>query len=110
MELSIIQSKIHEIRGFKVILDFDLAEMYQVDTKNLNLSVKRNIRRFPSDFMFQLESSSLDSSNIKSSSSKRFKLRLTCLLEFLYRKIKDKRCTAAIARTNKRTIIVFISL
>lgn len=48
MELSIIQSKIYKIRGCKVMLDFDLAEMYQVETKGLNLSVKRNAKRFPS--------------------------------------------------------------
>ena len=49
-----IQNKIYEIRGVKVMLDFDLAEMYGVETKVLNQSVKRNIRRFPDDFMFQL--------------------------------------------------------
>jgi len=54
MNLQIIQSKIHEIRGCKVMLDFDLAELYQVETRRLNESVKRNIKRFPSDFMFQL--------------------------------------------------------
>jgi len=54
MELSNIQKKIYEIRGCKVMLDFDLAEMYQVETRALNQSVKRNIRRFPCDFMFQL--------------------------------------------------------
>ena len=54
MELSIIQSRIYEIRGSKVMLDFDLAEMYEVPTKALNQSVKRNIGRFPPDFMFQL--------------------------------------------------------
>jgi len=53
-EFSIIQSKIHIIRGQKVLLDFDLAEMYQVETRALNQSVKRNIKRFPDDFMFQL--------------------------------------------------------
>jgi len=53
-EISIIRSKIHEIRGQKVMLDFDLAEMYQVETKVLNQSVKRNVKRFPNDFMFQL--------------------------------------------------------
>jgi len=51
--LSIIQ-KIHEIRGTKVILDFNLAERYEVETRRLNEAVKRNIRRFPPDFMFQL--------------------------------------------------------
>ena len=54
MELQIIQSKIHEIRGRKIMLDFDLAEMYQVTTRILNQSVKRNMKRFPEDFMFQL--------------------------------------------------------
>lgn len=54
MELSIIQSKIYEMRGVKVMLDFDLAGMYQVETRVLNQSVKRNLKRFPSDFMFQL--------------------------------------------------------
>ena len=54
MELSIIQSKIHEIRGYRVILDKDLAVMYEVTTSNLNKAVKRNLERFPEDFMFQL--------------------------------------------------------
>ncbi|WP_303139891.1 ORF6N domain-containing protein [uncultured Parabacteroides sp.] len=54
MELRTIQSKIYEIRGQKVILDFDLAELYQSDTRSLNQAVKRNIKRFPPDFMFQL--------------------------------------------------------
>ena len=54
MELSNIQSKICEIRGCKVMLDFDLAEIFQVETRVLNQSVKRNIKRFPDDFMFQL--------------------------------------------------------
>ena len=52
--LQVIQSKIYEFRGQKVMLDRDLAEMYGVLTKALNQAVKRNIDRFPSDFMFQL--------------------------------------------------------
>ena len=52
--IQLIQSKIHEIRGQRVILDRDLAEMYGVETKVLNQAVKRNIDRFPEDFMFQL--------------------------------------------------------
>ena len=52
--LQIIQSKIYEIRGRKVMLDRDLAELYQVTTGNLNKAVKRNLKRFPPDFMFQL--------------------------------------------------------
>ena len=54
MELQVIQSKIYEIRGYKVMLDFDLAEMYQVETKRLKESVRRNLNRFPSDFMLEL--------------------------------------------------------
>ena len=54
MEISILQSKIHEVRGQKVMLDFDLALLYKVETRVLNQTVKRNISRFPEDFMFQL--------------------------------------------------------
>ncbi len=54
MEIAVIQSKIYEIRGVRVMLDKDLAELYQVITGNLNKAVKRNIKRFPPDFMFQL--------------------------------------------------------
>lgn len=49
-----IQNRIYEIRGRKVMLDFDLAVLYEVPTKALNQAVKRNIKRFPADFMFQL--------------------------------------------------------
>ncbi len=49
-----IQNLIYEIRGQKVMLDSDLATLYQVQTKVLNQAVKRNLKRFPSDFMFQL--------------------------------------------------------
>ena len=52
--LAYIQSKIYVIRGKKVMLDRDLAELYGVETRTLNQKVKRNIRRFPSDFMFQM--------------------------------------------------------
>ena len=48
-QLQVIQSKIYEIRGQKVMLDKDLAEMYDVQTKVLNQAVKRNIERFPED-------------------------------------------------------------
>jgi hypothetical protein len=54
MELELIQNKIYEIRGVKVMLDRDLAALYRVTTGNLNLSVRRNLKRFPNDFMFQL--------------------------------------------------------
>lgn len=54
MDLQVIQSKIYEIRGYKVMLDFDLAELYQVPTKRLKEQVRRNQSRFPPDFMFEL--------------------------------------------------------
>lgn len=53
-ELQLIQNKIYEIRGQRVMLDFDLAVMYQVETKVLKQAVRRNSQRFPSDFMFEL--------------------------------------------------------
>ena len=60
MQIQIIQNKIHEIRGQNVMLDFDLAVLYKVQTRVLNQSVKRNIRRFPIDFMFQLNRSEFE--------------------------------------------------
>lgn len=53
-QLQLIQRKIYEIRGQKVMIDRDLAELYQVTTGNLNKAVQRNSKRFPIDFMFQL--------------------------------------------------------
>lgn len=54
METQIIQSKIHNFRGQRVMLDFDLAGLYEVPTKALKQAVKRNLERFPEDFMFEL--------------------------------------------------------
>jgi hypothetical protein len=71
VELSVIQSKIYEIRGQRVMLDFDLAGMYQVETKVLKQAVRRNINRFPEDFMFELtvhETGLLRSQNVTSPS------------------------------------------
>src|SRR5688572_21096513 len=56
----IIEQKIYLIRGHKVMLDSDLAGLYDVDTKVLNQAVKRNLARFPGDFMFQLTVSEAD--------------------------------------------------
>jgi hypothetical protein len=74
MDLELIQRKIHEIRGQRIMLDFDLAEMYQVETRVLNQAVKRNIERFPEDFMFQLTKSeweNMSSQFVMTSRSKR---------------------------------------
>ncbi len=49
-----IQNRIYEIRGERVMLDFDIAQLYEVETKALNQAVKRNLKRFPEDFMFRL--------------------------------------------------------
>jgi len=66
MELQIIQNKIFEIRRQRVMLDFDLAELYEVETRALNQAVKRNLKRFPTDFMFQLTNKEFE--NLKSQS------------------------------------------
>ncbi len=54
MDLQIIQKKIYEIRGLRVMLDVHLAELYEVETKVLKQAVRRNLERFPEDFMFEL--------------------------------------------------------
>lgn len=54
MDENVIHELIHEINGYKVMLDFDLAKLYGVTTKALNQGMKRNLERFPSDFSFQL--------------------------------------------------------
>ena len=54
MELSIIQEKIYEVRGLKVMLDFDLSELFGVETRSLKQNVRRNVDRFPEDFMIEL--------------------------------------------------------
>jgi hypothetical protein len=54
MNIQVIQNKIYEIRGQKVMLDYDLAELYETETKRLKEAVRRNIERFPVDFMFEI--------------------------------------------------------
>ncbi len=61
MELEVIQNKIFEIRGFKVMLDFDLALLYNIENRVLKQAVRRNIQRFPEDFMFELTETELHS-------------------------------------------------
>ena len=53
-ELILVQNLIHEIRGRKVMLDYDLARLYQIETRSLKQAVRRNLERFPDDFMFVL--------------------------------------------------------
>ena len=61
-----LQNRIYEIRGQRVILDKDIAQLYEVDTKVLNQSVKRHIDRFPNDFMFQLTNEELEKIRVQS--------------------------------------------
>jgi hypothetical protein len=68
-----IEQLIYEVRGFKVMLDSDLAEIYGVETKRLNEQVKRNIDRFPEDFMFQLSKEEYDTLRSQIATSKRGK-------------------------------------
>ena len=61
MDVQVIQNKIYEIRGIKVMLDYDLAVLYQTETKRLKEAVRRNKRRFPEDFMLELTKEEYDS-------------------------------------------------
>ena len=61
MKLEIIQQQIIELRGQKVMLDFHLAELYEIETKVLKQAVRRNINRFPPDFMFELTQNEFES-------------------------------------------------
>jgi len=66
-----IQNRIYEIRGERVMLDRDLAALYETETKALNLAVKRNIKRFPGDFMFRLTQNEFDSLRFQIETSKK---------------------------------------
>jgi hypothetical protein len=73
MEIEVIKNKIFEIRGQKVMLDFDLAQLYETDTRSLKQAVKRNPNRFPNDFMFVLSEEEIEllvSQNVIPSKSK----------------------------------------
>ena len=69
MELTTIKNSIHEIRGKKVILDFELAKMYQVETKYLKRTVRNHLKRFPSDFMFELSNDEWNDLRCKNSTT-----------------------------------------
>ena len=70
MKLEIIQQQISELRGQKVMLDFDLAELYATETKYLKRAVKSNLSRFPPDFMFELTKKELETLRCRNSTSK----------------------------------------
>lgn len=67
-----IQNRIYEIRGERVMLDRDLAALYETETKALNLAVKRNIKRFPVDFMFQLTKEEYEALRLQIETSDKF--------------------------------------
>lgn len=71
MKLEVIQQQIIELRGHKVMLDFHLASLYEMETKVLKQAVKRNINRFPSDFMFELTFEEFESLRSQFVTSKR---------------------------------------
>lgn len=71
MKLEIIEQQIIELRGQKVMLDFHLAELYEIETKVLKQAVKRNIQRFPSDFMFELSKEEFETLRSQFVTSKR---------------------------------------
>lgn len=71
MHLHLIQSLIQEIRGFKVMLDSDLAVLYETETKRLKEAVRRNINRFPPDFMFELNESEFETLRTQNATSNR---------------------------------------
>ncbi|MBC8884534.1 ORF6N domain-containing protein [Flavobacterium piscinae] len=75
MKLEIIQQQIIELRGQKVMLDFHLADLYEIETKVLKQAVKRNINRFPTDFMFELSNKEFESLRSQIVTSKRGGLR-----------------------------------
>ena len=79
MELDIIASKIYEVRGQRVMLDADLAEIYGIETKVLNQSVRRNKDRFPQDFMFILNESDLQGIRSQFVTGSRAKRNITAL-------------------------------
>ncbi len=110
MELKTIQTRIHEIRDLKVLLDFDLAELYKVETRALNQAVKRNRSRFPADFMFKLnakEWKQMSSQIVMTSPSKRPKTSLpfafteqgVAMLSSVLRSPKAVKVNIAIMRT-----------
>jgi len=90
-----IQNRIYEIRGERVMLDMDLAALYGVETRVLNQAVKRNIKRFPSDFMFQL--SAIEWKNLSSQTV------MTFLLDCKTKSgVSDQRSENHTARTRYR--------
>ncbi|MDZ4846841.1 MAG: ORF6N domain-containing protein [Chitinophagales bacterium] len=84
MQLQIIQQKIFEVRGQKVMLDFHLAELYETETKRLKEAVRRNIKRFPSDFMFELKRDEYNALRTQSATLEKGRGKYTKYLPFVF--------------------------
>lgn len=76
-----IQNRIYEVRGERIMLDRDLAALYETETKSLNLAVKRNIKRFPEDFMFQLTKEEWDNLKLQTEPLGNYQSRLRFQIE-----------------------------
>lgn len=76
VSLAKIEDMIYVVRGQKVMMDFDLAELYGVETKNLKKAVRRNIARFPDDFMFEMSKEELENWRFQFGTSNRIKMGL----------------------------------
>jgi hypothetical protein len=76
VSLAKIEDMIYVVRGQKVMMDFDLAELYGVETKNLKKAVRRNIPRFPDDFMFEMSKEELENWRFQFGTSNRIKMGL----------------------------------
>ena len=76
VSLAKIEDMIYMVRGQKVMMDFDLAELYGVQTKNLKKAVRRNMARFPNDFMFEMSKEELENWRFQFGTSKRVKMGL----------------------------------
>ncbi len=83
MNLQTIQKKIYEMRGQKVMLDYDLAELYETETKYLKRAVRSNIKRFPPDFMFELSKTEWETLRCNFSTSNQEAEQDICLLLLL---------------------------
>ena len=99
--VEIIEKKILLVRGEKVMLDADLAELYEVETFNLNKAVKRNIDRFPQDFMFQLTKEEADSLRFQIGMSKKEGRGSRRYLPYAFTELEEKDAKGLIGKSEE---------
>ena len=99
--VEIIEKKIPLIRGEKVMLDVDLAELYEVETFNLNKAVKRNIDRFPQDFMVQLTKEEADSLRFQIGMSKKEGRGRRRYLPYAFTELEEKDAKGLIGKSEE---------